>query len=290
MNIQNIPIGIIDGPQFEMRDVVEREALEELAQSIKKNGLIQPLRVVRRGERYEIVAGHRRYLAAKTIALDVLPCDVVDDDSLKIEEAKIHENLIREDVNCVDEANYYRRLVDEKGYSVDAIVKIVGRGAAYVEGRFEISRWDEKVKAALSAKHISIALARELVKFKDQEARWRFLTVAVGNGVTARTMESWRQQYEAEEKRQGENKEGNFERVITNSISVPSTYCECCGKDLKGMVLYYVPLDLECKEWLAAIRFALASGKELPMPPHALRGGVSLAAGVGESREPPPAA
>ena len=250
MNIVEIPVGSVVAPEVEMREVMTREGMEELAASIKRHGIRQNLTVVKRGANYEIVAGYRRWMAAKLVGLATLPCSVIPDDPRAIEEVKIHENLQREDVNVVDEAHYYKKLVDERGFSLDDIVKMVGKGAPYVENRFEIAGWDEKVKAALSAKHISITVSRELMKFRDVEARHRFLTVAVQNGVTQRTMEAWRLQFEAESKRMGTTTEERVEKSLGAPLRAPSVFCKGCSCDLRGMVVYYVPLCVGCNDAL----------------------------------------
>jgi len=250
MKVENIATSKVSAPTVEMRETMTHEGIEELMASIKEIGIRQALTVRRRGDGFEVVAGARRLECARRLALPTVPCVVEDADDRRLEIIKIHENLKREDVDPVEEGAYYRRLVDELGFSMDDLAKATGRGYEYLDGRLEICRWDEQIKDAVKAKAISLAVARELMKFPDAETRGRYLAAGANNGVTARTMESWRLQWEADQKPAGEKPDGGSEAPAAPAPYVPKQFCAICGENLHGVITFYVPVSQKCLDML----------------------------------------
>jgi len=246
MKIEMIAVESIKLPTVEMRETMTHEGLEELMASIKEIGIVAPLTVKKVGVGYEVVAGARRLECARRLLMGTVPCVVQEGDGRAMEIIKIHENLKREDVDPVEEAGYYRRLIDEMGFSLDDLARATGRGMEYLEGRMEIYRWDQKIKDAVSAKAISMAVAKELMKFQDLEARDRHLIAGANNGVTARTMESWRLQYESQGERPVDDTSVGGGGAPPVLPYVSKTFCALCGENLHGLVTFYVPVSQRC--------------------------------------------
>lgn len=249
-----IPVNKISPPTFEMRETMTHEGLEELRDSIKEIGLRQAITVKPVGDCYEIVAGARRFECVRLLGWEEVPCcvDSVTDEVCEI--IKIHENLKREEVDPIEESAYYARLVKEKGWDLDRLAAATGKGFAYLERRIEMHGWDDRIKDAVKAKVINLSVALELMKFKDSEARERYLVAAGNNGVTARTMESWRLQYEAD---LVNGVPGSGLDPVTHGKTdryIAKTFCEVCGEDLHGKITYYVPISQVCKDVLAQAR------------------------------------
>lgn len=246
MEIKYIPLIKIKNPDIEMREEMSSENLEDLGASIKKNGLINPVIVKQAGNDYEIIAGYRRTEACRMLGLTEIACRVLDRHDADAEELKIHENLHREEVNPADEALYYKKLLDKKGYTLDDIVRISGKGRGYIEGRFEITKWEPFVIAAVQGGKLTIASAREIQKFPSTELREMYAKLCIENGGTSRTILSWRKQWLAEN---GMSTGGIMDK--SGDLPVMKTVlakkdCVCCNVDLTGQPLYFIMLCGRC--------------------------------------------
>jgi ParB/RepB/Spo0J family partition protein len=249
-----IPVGKLLPPALEMRDVMTMEGLDELADSVRKHGLLQPLLVRPEGDSYRIIAGARRFEVLKRLQIDEARCTVVSADSRQSEEMKIHENLKREDVDPVEEADYYMRLYHDEGWSVDDLVRATGRSLGYVEGRLEMAGWPEAVKGALKAKAVTIAVARELVKFRDEEVRHRFLHSAAAFGAPSNVVKGWREKWEADERAESARAAGGPAASARDVSPAPPILCALCGEDTTGMIVEYLPVTRRCAQEIAFIR------------------------------------
>lgn len=196
--IRDISVDEIIEPGQNIRSAITREYLDELSDSIRRVGVLQPLVVVKKNEKYEIVAGVRRFLASRQAGLLSVPCIVQDYDGLMVDLAKVHENLFREDVSPIDEARYYKMLVEKYQYDIHKIANMVSRSVPYVEGRLEILKFPEDVLVALDSVMVSLSVAREFAKIPDPERRKYFLDLAIQSGITAETARQWRYQFEIE--------------------------------------------------------------------------------------------
>jgi len=156
------------------RKVMDGKDLEELAQSIKEKGFIQPI-VVRKtsGEKFEIVAGERRYQAAKLLRLNEVPViikELSDQDAFVL---AIVENLQRKDLNPIEEAQAFRRLVEELNFSLENISKFVGKDKTTIVNSLRLLKLPEPIKEALAKGIINRSQARTILgaeKLRDQES------------------------------------------------------------------------------------------------------------------------
>jgi len=130
-----INIGSLERNKFQPRKVFDKENLIELTNSIKERGIIQPI-VVRKSqsdsEKFEIIAGERRWIAAQNAGLHEVPIVIVDADDLKSLEFAIVENVQRKDLNPIEEAQGYQKLIDEFGYDQDKVSKFIGKSRTHV--------------------------------------------------------------------------------------------------------------------------------------------------------------
>lgn len=190
---KDIALDLIDDPQLPERETMDDADLGELALNIKEVGLIKPLIVKPVGDRFEVVAGHRRVMACRIVQYTPVPCRVIVRGKVDPLAILVSENGHTESVNPVEEARFYRRLLDERcGNDVDALCIAVKRRREYVEDRLLILMGDERVVEALHQRKISLAVARELNKVPDPNRRISFLDVAIHQGASARTVMEWR--------------------------------------------------------------------------------------------------
>jgi|SRR5579862_206493 len=194
---QRIPLDLIDEPAIAERQTMDEVELGELALDIQQNGLIQPLVVKPVGKRFEVIAGHRRLLACRIITLSPVPCIVKPAEVVDPLALMVAENAHREDVNPVEEARFYQRILTEQcGNDVDLLCIKVRRKRGYVEDRLLLLMGHETVVEALHQRKISIAVARELNKCKQPIRLRLLLDTAINQGATARQVAQWRKEYD----------------------------------------------------------------------------------------------
>lgn len=172
------------------RLVMEEGALEELAQSIRSHGVIQPILVRKVDGRHEIVAGERRWRAAQRAGLLKVPVvyrDVPDD---RLLEVALIENIQRENLNPIEEAQAYRRLVDDLQMSQEAIATAVGKDRATVANYMRLLKLPAEVRNDLSSGALSMGHARALVTMSDEGAQRRVAREIVSRGLSVRETEA----------------------------------------------------------------------------------------------------
>ena len=189
--IEYIPIEKILEPREEIRSYITREALDELKTSIEKYGILSPLKVRPIGDKFEIVYGHRRFIAAKELGFTHLPCIVeeLDDKATLIQ--RIHENVMREEMNIIDQVNLVHRLYDREGMSYKEIGEVFGKSESWARDMDRLWYCDEEIKAALMAGHIKKSHAIVLMRHPDRERRIYFLKLCIENGASPKTLDLW---------------------------------------------------------------------------------------------------
>lgn len=193
-----VSIELIDEPDLAMRETYDQAALLALADDIKVNGIVQPLRLAPRGDgRYVIVAGHRRFLAARTIPLQLVPAIVKVSTREEIEAIKIAENSHREEVNPAEEGAYYARLLEElcEG-DVDRLCTLTRKTRNVVESRLLLLRGDPDVLQAVRNNEINLGVATELNRIDDRPSLMTYLEAARRGGANVRMVREWRSNYE----------------------------------------------------------------------------------------------
>jgi ParB family chromosome partitioning protein len=172
------------------RTQMDEARLEDLAQSIRANGVIQPVLVRPVGERYEIVAGERRWRAAQRAGLLKVPVTIRDIPDEKLLEVALIENIQRENLNPIEEAQAYRRLVDELRLSQDAVAAAVGKDRATIANAMRLLKLPAEVRNDVSAGALSMGHARALLALPDEAAQRRVARDVVARGISVRETEA----------------------------------------------------------------------------------------------------
>ena len=156
--------------KYQPRKNFEEENLEDLTNSIKERGVIQPI-IVRHSNnessKYEIIAGERRWLAARKAGLHDIPVVVTDVDDLKSLEFAIVENVQRHDLNPLEEAQGYKRLIDEFSYDQDKVSKFIGKSRSYITNSLRLLNLPEEVLKFVEQRKISSGHAKILVGLEN---------------------------------------------------------------------------------------------------------------------------
>ena len=168
-----LPISDLISNKFQPRKIFDEEQLEELTKSIKERGIIQPI-VVRKSNdnisKYEIIAGERRWLAAQKAGLHNVPVVITEADDLKSLEFAIVENVQRHDLNPLEEAQGYKRLINEFNYDQEKVSKFIGKSRSYIANSLRLLTLPESViklveTLKLSAGHAKILVGLENASF-----------------------------------------------------------------------------------------------------------------------------
>lgn len=194
--ILNVSLDSIDDPVAPMREHMDESKLDELASSIKTQGLIQPITLRRVGDRYEVVAGHRRFKAAKRAGLATLPAVVRDLSENEADELKVHENLFREDVNPVDEARFIVHMIDQYELSPKDLAARTGKSESYLRARYELLQYPEYLVTAVAEEKISLSAAQWLSRISDESILKEYTRFASLGGITAKRAEAWFRSWE----------------------------------------------------------------------------------------------
>lgn len=189
--IQKIYTDQIDDPKDAMRTEIDREGLFELAENIKQNGLINPITVRPVGNRFEVVAGHRRISACKIAGVIKIQCvvrELTDDQTFEIMAA---ENLERADVDPVDESIFIKNFIDRTGKSVADVAKSLKRSVSYVQSRLVVGEMPEYMQTYLKDKALKLGVALTLMEITDEQTREAWAGLAVRDGANVAQAEYW---------------------------------------------------------------------------------------------------
>ncbi|MBI2586669.1 MAG: ParB/RepB/Spo0J family partition protein [Rhodospirillales bacterium] len=170
MGSREVPIEFLRPGRYQPRHSMSEERIEELAQSIRENGIIQPLLVRRDQEQkdfYEIIAGERRWRAAQLAKVHVVPVVIRDLNDQQSLEIALVENLQRQDLSPLEEADGYKRLMDEFSHTQDALAKTVGKSRSHVANMMRLLGLPAPVKKLLDAGELTAGHARALLNAPD---------------------------------------------------------------------------------------------------------------------------
>jgi len=189
-NILQIPIDEIIPNRFQPRLNFDDRGLEELASSIKQHGIIQPLVLRRMEDKYEIIAGERRYKAATLAGLKTVPAVIADIDDNKSAEVAIVENVQRRDLSAIEEARSYKNLLD-KGYLTQTeLAKKMGLSQSAIANKLRLLNLDEEVQKALMNNQISERHARSLLVLPNHEEQRKWLKRIINERMTVRDLDN----------------------------------------------------------------------------------------------------
>ena len=226
--IQKISVDLIDDPIIAMRTDIDQAYIDELGRSIKENGLINPISVKPVGSRYEVIAGHQRLLASRRVGVIFLDCivrDLAADKSLIL---TAHENMVRQDVNPVDEAVFLGRLTTEMNYSAEDIGKMLRRSTEWVEQRLSMLEYPDYVLSLIGDKAISMAAASTLMKITDEAYRKSLFEIGAKDGITADTADRWWQMWKLNLLPTIPTSDGLATAVSENASPEATTVCAKC--------------------------------------------------------------
>lgn len=185
-----VPIDKINPNPNQPRTHFNETLLNELADSIRENGVLQPLLVRKKGKGYEIIAGERRYQASKIAGLEELPVIVKEIDDQKMLELALIENLQRSDLNPIEEAKGYRQLIKASGMTQEALSKAVSKSRSSITNSLRLLDLPEPVQQYLFDGRLTAGHARAILAVPYEEQRIKLADKVVAEGLSVRATEN----------------------------------------------------------------------------------------------------
>jgi len=184
-----VDIDLVDPSPYQPRTHFREQALEELAQSIRASGIIQPLVVRRIGTRYQLIAGERRWRAAQRAALGRVPVVVRDVSEESALEMALVENLQREDLNPIEQARAFERLVNDFSLTQEEVAERTGKDRATIANSVRLLKLDQDIQDMLEEGRLTAGHGRALLSIEDPKERYDLARRIARGGMTVRQVE-----------------------------------------------------------------------------------------------------
>jgi ParB family chromosome partitioning protein len=175
---------------FQAREDFDSQSLEELTQSIKEKGLIQPILVRQKGDYYELIAGERRWRAANLLNLKEIPVmikEVADRDSLEL---SLIENIQRQDLNPIEEAHAYQYLIDKFGLTQERLSEALGKARVSITNILRLLKLPQEIQTEIKKGRISFGHGRALLEVEDLNKQRRLAQEIISKGLSVRELEN----------------------------------------------------------------------------------------------------
>lgn len=245
-DIKNISIVEIVDPANPMRSEIDRDAVFDLSESIKTQGLINPITVRPLNGKFEVVAGHRRFMACKLAGLTEIPCVVRELTDSAAYEIMAHENLERQDIDPVDEALFLGRLIGEDVNKVKTTAQALNRSEVWVRSRLAILEYPDYFLPVIKNGEIKLGVAALLAEIGDDKWRKHFLDSAIRNGMSIPQAEYALAQWKMgiltspEDVNLAETPDGMPARVLARTI------CRACSREAVEPNMQLLWVHVEC--------------------------------------------
>ena len=256
-DIMLIPVEMIEPNPFQPRMSFDAEALEELADSIRTLGLIQPITVRRKNhDRYQIISGERRFRACRLAGMDEIPAYIIDTGDQGMLEMAIVENIQREDLDPIEIAMSYERLINECNLTQEQMASRVGKKRASVTNFLRLLKLPAKIQHDLKVGLLSVGHAKVLLGVENPEIQERLCDMVIKEDLSVRSLEERIRNLDKPRKKESEAQElpGEYFRVLEivgkyfeNNISLKRT------TNGKGTMTIHFSSDEEVRKFLNAL-------------------------------------
>ncbi|WP_054252885.1 ParB/RepB/Spo0J family partition protein [Neofamilia massiliensis] len=184
----DLDIKDITANEDQARKSFDPDRLKDLAKSIESYGVIQPIIVRKLDDKYEIIAGERRYRASKLAGKNTIPAIIKDLDDFQREKISLIENVQREDLNPYEEALAYKSIIEKYELTQEDLAKGLGKSRPYISNTIRLLRLDDRVLELLKDGKISYSIARELLSIQDKDAQYEKALEIVKNSLTVKDL------------------------------------------------------------------------------------------------------
>jgi ParB family chromosome partitioning protein len=185
-----VPIEQIRPSPFQPREVFDNQNIEELAQSIKEKGIIQPLLVRRKGDHYELIAGERRLRASNMLDLKELPIIIKDVDDLDSLEMALIENIQRQDLNPIEEAHAFQYLIEKFQVTQEKISVVLGKARVSITNTLRLLKLPSEIQEEIKKGRISFAHGKALLEIEDENMQRKLAHEIISKGLSVQELEN----------------------------------------------------------------------------------------------------
>jgi ParB family chromosome partitioning protein len=259
VSVNEIHVNEIDRYTKQPRKIFDEEKLKELAESIKTHGIVQPIVVKENGGRYTIIAGERRYRAARLAGLQTVPVVIKNLNDRELMEVSLVENLQREDLNPLEEAEAIRMLMDEYSLTQEGVSERISRSRSAVANTLRLLTLPEPIKQMLYDNQITSGHARALVSVPDDDLKIKLAKEIIVKNLSVRDTEKMIQKLNEDKKPRPAVKPilPEFKEAETTLSRSLGTKVRINGDNKKGKFIidYYSPEQMESiYEFLASVK------------------------------------
>lgn len=234
-----IPVNNVRPNPYQPRKVFNDDSIKELSESIKEHGVFQPILVRESIQGYELIAGERRLRASKLAGLKEIPAITLEFNDTEMMEISLLENIQREDLSAIEEAEAYQKLIENLGYTQEELAKRISKSRSYVTNTMRLLKLPSEVKQMVQANEISYGHARALINIEDEDEQIELAKKTVKEGLTVRAIEKLSQKKTPTKKKEVqkdpylEDVRLRLEKKFNTSIEV----------DPNKMVIHYTNTD-----------------------------------------------
>ncbi len=246
--IREIPLDEIDPNPFQPREKFSDESLSELATSIKTHGVLEPIILRAKGKRYEIIAGERRYRASKLAGLKTIPAVIKNYNDLKTMEIALVENLQREDLNPLEQARTFMKLIKEFKLTQEEVARRTGKSRSAITNTIRLLNLPEEVQKMILEEKISPGHARALLPLGDPKLQLRLAKKIVEDGLSVRETETIVREKIKEKKEGKPVKPGEIKGLVKNYKTLE--------RALQDILVTRVKISHNGKRGMIQIRFS----------------------------------
>ncbi|MCB1023326.1 MAG: ParB/RepB/Spo0J family partition protein [Acidobacteria bacterium] len=205
-NFLELDIDLVQPNTEQPRKSFPEKELEELTQSIRANGIVQPIVVRRQGKQYQIVAGERRWRAAQRAGLAKVPAVIREVTDEKLLELALIENIQRQELNPIEEALAYKKLIDTLGLTQETVASQVGKTRTFITNYLRLLRLPKKITSYVEDGTLSVGHARALLALEDKNSQLELAARIIKSSLSVRQTESAVKKFGAESPRNSEKK------------------------------------------------------------------------------------
>lgn len=236
----------LESGKYDIRADVNDDGIAALAASIGRVGVLVPLLVSSEGDKFIVVAGHRRLCAARMAGLSELPCIAVPAEDDRNKELSLAENIFRKNLSPMEEAAAIKDWLDIGRSGIPFIAEAMKRTPDWVKSRLDLLDWPDELQAAIHQGIISVSSARNLAQITDDAYRGSLVIMAIENGATARTTAAWFQAWQAARPlAEAATVEPVPGRPVTAPV-VPFSPCTCCETQIQSDKMPFMPICMDC--------------------------------------------
>lgn len=246
--VYQIEIGLIDRNENQPRKNFDEKALKELAQSIKQHGIIQPLILKKVNERYIIIAGERRFRAARMAGLKKVPAILKEYSNEQLSEVAIIENLQREDLNPIESAKAIQALINEFNLTQEVVADKIGKSRSAVTNTLRLLTLPEEIVNLVEQSKLSAGHARTLLAVENTAKQLELAKLCLSKKLTVRELEQIIKNLNKPAKEKAGSEQSLELKDFANKLNkLLSTKVSIIGNDKKGRIYidYYNPSDLQ---------------------------------------------